>query len=135
MELRQTPSVSTVYRPASPLALRQTLAPLIRGAMDPTHRWVAGALWRTTNTAAGPATMVIQQRGDEIHAIAWGDGAEVAIAGIPELCGAGGDWRGLDLAPRPFLGEVWRGVPGLRLTRTNAVFEALIAAIIEQKVT
>jgi 3-methyladenine DNA glycosylase/8-oxoguanine DNA glycosylase len=128
-------AVETVYRSRAPLNLRQTLAPLIRGAMDPTHRWVGAELWRTTNTADGPATVHLVQRGDEVHATAWGDGAEAAIAGVPELCGHGDDWSELDLSPHPFLSEVWRRMPGLRLTRTNAVFEALVAAIIEQKVT
>jgi 3-methyladenine DNA glycosylase/8-oxoguanine DNA glycosylase len=127
--------LETVYRPRHPLNLRQTLAPLLRGAMDPTHRWVGAALWRTTNTADGPATLHLEPRGDEIHAVAWGTGAEAAIAGVPELCGAGDDWSDLDLSPHPFLREIWRGMPGLRLTRSNAVFEALLAAIIEQKVT
>jgi 3-methyladenine DNA glycosylase/8-oxoguanine DNA glycosylase len=127
--------VETVYRPAHPVDLRQTLSPLVRGAMDPTHRWDGASLWRTTHTAAGPATLRLSQVGDEIHAVSWGDGAEHAIAGIPELCGAGDDWSELDLSPHPFLVEVWRGLPGLRLTRTNSVFEALMAAIIEQKVT
>ena len=128
-------TLATVYRPTHPLNLRQTFAPLMRGAMDPTHRWVGAALWRTTNTAAGPATLHLEQHHEEIHATAWGAGAEVAIAGVPELCGAGDDWSALDLSPHPFLREIWRGMPGLRLTRTNAVFEALLAAIIEQKVT
>jgi 3-methyladenine DNA glycosylase/8-oxoguanine DNA glycosylase len=127
--------LETVYRLSAPLNLRQTLAPLMRGAMDPTHRWVGAALWRTTNTATGPATLHLEQRGDEIRATAWGPGAETAIAGVPELCGHGDDWTELDLSPHPFLREILRGVPGLRLTRTNAVFEALLAAIIEQKVT
>jgi 3-methyladenine DNA glycosylase/8-oxoguanine DNA glycosylase len=127
--------LATVYRPRHPLNLRQTLAPLSRGAMGPTHRWVGSALWRTTNTVDGPATLHLEQRGDQIHANAWGSGAEVAIAGVPELCGQGDDWSELDLSPHPFLREIWRGLPGLRLTRTNAVFEALLAAIIEQKVT
>jgi 3-methyladenine DNA glycosylase/8-oxoguanine DNA glycosylase len=128
-------AVETVYRPGHPLSLRQTLSPLTRGAMDPTHRWVGATLWRTTNTAAGPATLHIEQRGDEIRAIAWGPGAETAIAGVPELCGQGDDWTDLDLSTHPFLHEVWRAMPGLRLTRTSAVFEALLPAIIEQKVT
>ena len=128
-------TLATVYRPGHQLNLRQTLAPLSRGAMDPTHRWVGPALWRTTNTADGPATLHLEQRGDEVHASAWGSGAEIAIAGVPELCGEGDDWSELDLSAHPFLREIWRGLPGLRLTRTNAVFEALLAAIIEQKVT
>jgi 3-methyladenine DNA glycosylase/8-oxoguanine DNA glycosylase len=128
-------AIETVYRPGHPLNLRQTLAPLIRGVGDPTHRWVGAELWRTTNTADGPATLHLEVVGDDIYAIAWGPGAERAIAGVPELCGQGDDWSDLDLSPHPYLGEIWRGLPGLRLTRTNAVFEALMAAIIEQKVT
>src|SRR5665213_478542 len=127
--------LATVYRPRSPINLRQTLAPLMRGAWDPTHRWVGAELWRTMNTAVGPATLHLVQRDDEISATAWGSGAALAIAGIPELCGQGDDWSELDLSPHPYLREILRGMPGLRLTRTNAVFEALMAAIIEQKVT
>jgi 3-methyladenine DNA glycosylase/8-oxoguanine DNA glycosylase len=127
--------VSTVYRPGHPLSLRQTLSPLIRGATDPTHRWDGPALWRTVDTAAGPATLHLAQRGDEIHATAWGAGAEIVIDGVPELCGEGDDWSELDLSPHPFLAEVLRDAPGLRLLRTRAVFEALIAAILEQKVS
>jgi 3-methyladenine DNA glycosylase/8-oxoguanine DNA glycosylase len=127
--------LETVYRPSSPLNLRQTLAPLMRGAWDPTHRWVGTELWRTTNTAEGAATLRLEQRGEEVHVNAWGPGASIAIAGVPELCGHGDDWSELDLSPHPYLREIWRGMPGLRLTRTNAVFEALMAAIIEQKVT
>ena len=135
MVMIEPAEVSTVYSPGHELNLRQTVAPLIRGAWDPTHRWVGADFWRTTHTPDGPATMRLVQRGAEIHARAWGPGAERAIAGVPELCGNGDDWADLNLSPHPFLREVLRGVPGLRLTRSNAVFEALVAAIIEQKVT
>jgi 3-methyladenine DNA glycosylase/8-oxoguanine DNA glycosylase len=127
--------LTTVYRPGHVLNLRQTLSPLTRGAMDPTHRWDGPALWRTANTSAGPATLHIVQRGDEVHATAWGAGAAIVIDGIPELCGRGDDWSELDLSPHPYLAEVLRNAPGLRLLRTNAVFEAIMAAIFEQKVT
>jgi 3-methyladenine DNA glycosylase/8-oxoguanine DNA glycosylase len=108
---------------------------LVRGGTDPTHRWVGGALWRTVNTGAGAATLHLEQRGDEVHATAWGPGVELAIAGVPELCGQGDDWDKLDLGAHPFLKEIRRRSPGLRLARTNGVLEALIAAIFEQKVT
>jgi 3-methyladenine DNA glycosylase/8-oxoguanine DNA glycosylase len=103
--------------------------------MDPTHRWVGGALWRTVNTELGAATLHLEHHGDDVHATAWGAGAEAAIAGVPELCGRGDDWDDLDLVPHPFLREIRRRQPGLRLARTNLVLEALIAAIFEQKVT
>jgi 3-methyladenine DNA glycosylase/8-oxoguanine DNA glycosylase len=137
--------VETTYSPAHPVNLKQTMSPLLRGTMDPTHRWEGAAFWRTVNTSAGAATLHLVERGGEIHATAWGfvggadaegtSAAEIAIAGVPELCGAGDDWTGLDLAAHPFLAETRRRSPGLLLCRTNAVFEALIAAILEQKVT
>ncbi|NEM92467.1 DNA-3-methyladenine glycosylase family protein [Galbitalea soli] len=125
----------TVYRPEHPVSLRHVLGPLVRGAADPTHRWEGAALWRTVLTPDGPATLHLAVSGAAVHATAWGPGAERAIAGVPELCGAGDDWDGLDVSDRPFLAEARRRVPGLRLTRTNAVFEALVAGILEQKVT
>jgi 3-methyladenine DNA glycosylase/8-oxoguanine DNA glycosylase len=134
-EVARSAPVSTVYAPRHPLDLRRTLSPLSRGTMDPTHRWEGPALWRTANTAAGASTLHLVARGAEVHASAWGPGAEVAIAGVPELCGQGDDWSELDLGRHPFLAEVLRCSPGLRLLRTNAVLEALIPAILEQKVT
>jgi len=130
-----TVRVETVYRPGYPLNLRQTLAPLVRGAGDPTHRWEGAAFWRTVNTDAGAATLHLVQRGGEVHATAWGPGADIVIDGVPELCGSGDDWSDLDLRPHPFLAEVLRNARGLRLLRTRSVFEALVAAIFEQKVT
>ena len=127
--------LETVYRPRHPVNLRQTLGSLVRGGTDPTHRWDGSSLWRTVTTSAGTATLHLAPNGDEIRARAWGDGAEIVIAGVPELCGQGDDWHDLDLSPHPYLGEVLRTAPGLRLTRTNAVFEALVAAIFEQKVS
>lgn len=133
--LEDTVSASTVYRPKGELNLRLTLSPLIRGAADPTHRWEGAALWRTVTTSAGAATLHLVQRGDEVHATAWGPGAEVVISGVPELCGEGDDWSQLDVSGHPLLAEVLRMSSGLKLLRTNSVFEALIAAIFEQKVT
>lgn len=126
--------VRTVYAPRHPVNLKQTLRPLHRGALDPTLRWDGAAVWRTLRTPSGAATLHLVER-DGITATAWGPGAAEAIAGVPELCGEGDDWSGLDVAANPFLAETLRRVPGLRLTRTNAVFEALVPAIFEQKVT
>jgi 3-methyladenine DNA glycosylase/8-oxoguanine DNA glycosylase len=125
----------TVYAPSRPVDLRHTLSPLMRGTGDPTHQWDGPGFWRTLNTPAGSATLHLVGRGSEIHATAWGRGAEMAIDSVPQLCGADDDWAGLDLTPHPFLGEVSRCNPGLRLLRTDQVIEALVPAILEQKVT
>ena len=126
---------ATVYRPRHPLNLKQTLRPLSRGYLDPTLRWDGAVVWRTLRTPAGIATLRLEQLPGGVHARAWGPGAEAAIAGVPELCGDGDDWSQLDVSSTPFLADALRRAPGLRLLRTNAVFEAILPAILEQKVT
>jgi 3-methyladenine DNA glycosylase/8-oxoguanine DNA glycosylase len=91
--------------------------------------------WRTLQTPHGPATLHLARTPDAIEATAWGPGAEWAIAGVPELLGAGDDWGELDVSRTPLLADSLRRHPGLRLTRTRQVFEMLLAAVLEQKVT
>ncbi|WP_022882384.1 DNA-3-methyladenine glycosylase family protein [Gryllotalpicola ginsengisoli] len=144
-----TTPLSTTYAPAAPVDLRATLAPIGRGPYDPTTQWDGAqhstggfgrggsAVWRTFHTPSGPVTLRLEQAavGAPVHARAWGPGSEWAIAGVPELLGAGDDWSQLDLSRHPFLAETLRRNPGLRLPRTRRVFEALAPAILEQKVT
>jgi 3-methyladenine DNA glycosylase/8-oxoguanine DNA glycosylase len=127
--------VATVYRPADPVDLRHTLGTLGRGSYDPTTVWDARGVWRTFGTPEGPATLRIEAASDGITARGWGAGAEWAIAGVPELLGRHDDWSALDVSSSPLLRETRRRNPGIRLTRTRRVFEALAPAIIEQKVT
>ena len=127
--------VRTVYAPATPVNLRQTLRPLSRGYLDPTYRVDDAGAWRTLRTPLGAATLHLVRTPEGIAATAWGPGAEWAIAGVPELLGHGDDWADLDVSSVPFLAEVLRSNPGLRLLRTNQVFEMLLVAILEQKVT
>jgi 3-methyladenine DNA glycosylase/8-oxoguanine DNA glycosylase len=127
---------TTVYAPAVPVDLFATVAPLRRGRYDPTFRAEGVAVWRTVRTPCGAATLRLSQRTDgAIRAHAWGAGAEWAIDGVPELLGEGDDWSGLDLGGSPMLAETLRRNPGLRLTRCRQVFEMLLAAILEQKIT
>ncbi|HEY2556899.1 MAG TPA: DNA-3-methyladenine glycosylase 2 family protein [Diaminobutyricibacter sp.] len=127
--------LAAVYRPASPVDLRHTLGPLGRGPYDPTTVWDARGLWRTFRAPDGPVTLRIEAASDGIHAAAWGPGAEWAIDGLPQLLGCDDDWSMLDVRASPLLHETLRRNPGIRLTRTRRVFEALAPAIIEQKVT
>jgi len=128
--------LTTTYSPAGPVSLSQTLRPLQRGPFDPTFRVVAGGgIWRTARTPFGAATMHLRLSSDGIEALAWGEGAEWVIAGVPELLGHGDDWSECDVASNPFLADSLRRNPGLRLLRTRQVFETMLAAILEQKVT
>ncbi|HEV7949177.1 MAG TPA: DNA-3-methyladenine glycosylase 2 family protein [Glaciihabitans sp.] len=127
--------LTSTYAPGHPLNLKQILRPLSRGTGDPTLRWEGAAVWRTLRTEAGTATLHLHEQRHGIVATAWGDGAQLALDGVPELCGQGDDWADLDVSSVPFLATALRNAPGLRLLRTNAVFEALMPAILEQKVT
>ncbi|WP_244875320.1 DNA-3-methyladenine glycosylase family protein [Pseudoclavibacter albus] len=130
--------VEAVYEPREPVDVGLTLGVLPRGTHDPTM-WsnpATGDWWRVTRTPEGLATLVIRPTRHGARLVAFGDGAERAIASAPELLGRGDDWSGLD--PRtlpPPLAEAWRRHPGLHLTRTGAVFESLAPAILEQKIT
>lgn len=127
--------LASSYTPLTPLNLRLTLRPLSRGAQDPTMQWVTTGVWRIIPTPLGAATLHLSQRGATIEAKAWGAGAEWAIAAVPELCGGGDNDDGFDVSGHDFLQESRRRNPGLRLLRTGLVFEMLVAAILEQKVT
>lgn len=130
----ETP-VRTRYAPRHPLNVALILRPLLRGTHDPTMMVTSTAIWRTLRTPDGPATVHLSARGSEVEASAWGAGAEWAIAGVPELLGAGDDWSELDVSGNAFLAESRRRNVGLRLLRTRQVFEMLLVAVLEQKVT
>ena len=117
------------------MSLSHTLRPLRRGHFDPTFRADASGVWRTLRTPAGEATLHLARVPEGIAATAWGPGAAWAIEGVPELLGEGDDWAGLDVSASPFLADSLRRNPGLRLLRTRQVFEMMLAAILEQKVT
>lgn len=125
----------TVYRPPHPVDLRSTLGMLRRGNTDPTMIVDGPVIWRAVRTPLGAATLAVRSIGDEIRATAWGAGAGLALDTVPQLCGADDDPTGFDAARHPLIAEVARRNPGLRLTRTASVFDALACAILEQKVT
>ena len=117
-----------------PLDLARTLGPLRRGTGDPTLRLSGRHAWRATRTPDGPATVAIEIRGGTVLAEAWGPGAARALEGVTALLGLRRD--GERFAPRhPLLGELRHRFPGIRIGRSGAVLEALVPAILEQKVT
>lgn len=127
------PSASVVFTgPASP---GLTLAPLRRGGGDPCFRIAAdGAIWRTSMMASGPVTARISKSSpDTVDCDAWGDGASEFLDGLGPLLGTEDDDSGFDPA-EPTIAEAYRRVPHLRLGRTGRLLEALIPAILEQRV-
>ena len=134
-----------------------TLAVHRRGPGDPTFRIDgAGAVWRTCLTPAGPATIRLTARqaasrpggpaagpeaeqagparhGTDVRAASWGPGAGWLLAQVPALLGAADDPAAFRPA-HPRLRELASRYPGLRIGRSDRVLEALVPAVLEQKV-
>jgi 3-methyladenine DNA glycosylase/8-oxoguanine DNA glycosylase len=69
-----------------------------------------------------------------IRAAAWGPGASWLLRTLPAVLGAEDDPAGFDPV-HPVLHRVSRHLPGLRIGRTGLVMEALVPAVLEQKVS
>lgn len=139
------------------LDVRRTVSVHRHGRSDPTFRADAdGAIWRTCRTPDGPGTLRItstvarQAAGTApgapravpaamaqvppvVMAAAWGPGAEWLLANLPDMLGARDDPSGFAPA-HPWLRAITRSLPGLRVGRSGRVFEALVPAVLEQKV-
>ena len=126
-----------VWRPDWPCSVLGGLFQHRRGGGDPTFKVDEDrTVWRGIRTPEGPATLRIRARpaDADVLAQAWGPGATWVLESVPAMLGADDDWS--EFEPRhPVLAEVRRHHPHLRLGRTSLVMEALVPAIIEQKVT
>jgi 3-methyladenine DNA glycosylase/8-oxoguanine DNA glycosylase len=119
---------------ALPLDLGLTLGTLGYRAANPcVRRDPDGSWWRATRTPLGPATTHFVPAGVGIRAEAWGPGAGWALDAAPELLGARDSLDGFDPAPG-IVRDLHRRMPGLRITRSRAVFETMVPTILEQKV-
>ena len=119
---------------AGPVDLRLTLGHLRRGSGDPTMRVRLDEAWRAQPTPAGAATVRLLVGGRGIDAEAWGPGAEHALEAVPDLVGVGDRPEDFDPNDR-LLRDLAGRLRGLRIGRTGAVIDALVPAILEQKVT
>lgn len=133
-----TPDASGSWSAPYDVDLDRVLGPFRRGGGDPTHlRATDGSWWRASRTPDGPATLRLSATGSQVRAEAWGPGSAWVIDSVPDLLGFGDDPTGFP-AERlpPVLAEPWRRLaPRWRVPRSRLVLEALIAAILEQKVT
>jgi 3-methyladenine DNA glycosylase/8-oxoguanine DNA glycosylase len=120
---------------AGPVSPAFTLSPLRRGGGDPCYLSEDdGTIWRTSLMRTGPVTARISRAGPRgIGCEVWGSGAREFADGFAALMGADDDASGF--APEePTIAKAYRRVPHLRLGRTGRVLEALIPAVIEQRV-
>ena len=113
------------------------LGPHRRGAGDPTFRLRADTVWLGLRTPVGPATLAVMARASdgEVRGEAWGAGADWALDHLPALLGADDDPAGFRADLHPLVAEAWRRRPHVRFGATHRLWEALVPAVIEQKVT
>ncbi|GAC1639373.1 MAG: hypothetical protein NVS4B6_09960 [Mycobacterium sp.] len=125
--------VSVVFDgPASP---GMSLSPLRRGSGDPCfHNAADGAIWRTSLMRSGPvAVRITTSAPNNVDCEAWGTGATEFTETLPAALGADDDASGFS-PDEPTIADLYRRVPNLRLGRTGRVLEALIPAVLEQRV-
>jgi len=91
-------------------------------------------LWWATNTPSGAGTLRLTHASvSHVAADAWGNGAAWMLAQAPRLLGL--DDRPASFVPEPgVVADLVRRAPGVHLTRTDRVFDALIMGILGQKV-
>ena len=131
----------TIWRPGRPVPLAAIVGTLRRGAGDPTFRYDRGSVWRAMRTPLGPATahLVSDAAAGEVHCVAWGPGRQWVLDRLPQLLGdadvTADDFTRAYSHRHPFVVHALRRHPHYRVQRTGLVFEALLAAVLEQKVT
>lgn len=120
---------------SGPISLPVVLGVHRRGTGDPAYRVAPdGSVWRAVHTPDGSGTVTVVRSGDEVAARAWGPGADWLLDRAPDMVGAAD--RPDDLVTTdPVVRSLVDRAPGLRIGRTGRVWEALVASIIEQKVT
>jgi 3-methyladenine DNA glycosylase/8-oxoguanine DNA glycosylase len=137
--------------------VRRTLSVQGRGRGDPTFATdEAGAIWRTSLTPDGPATIRVlpghtpsqaanlvrtaeetPEATTRVRAQAWGPGGQWLLDALPGALGLYDDISGftaLAADAHPVIRDAARRNPGLRIGRSGRLMEALVPAILEQKV-
>jgi len=118
-----------------PIDLTASLGILAVGRGDPSLQLSPDRALVATLTPDGPATLQLSGAGRRLEAEAWGPGAGWALEQAPALAGARDDQAGFDPSRHPAVSRLARTYPGLRLVRSGRVFEALLRAVVGQRVT
>ncbi len=122
------------WRPDFVVDADAALRPLRRGPGDPTITCSEGQYWRAATTPCGAVTLALHAAGPTVHARAWGPGAEWVLEQVPALLGAQDD-PSMFVSHHDRIAAAHRRLPHLRLGATGTVWDVLLAAVLEQKVT
>jgi endonuclease III len=117
-----------------PYDLVRTLGPLAHGRGDPTIRVQVDRVQRATRTPHGPASVELALGDRVVRVRAWGPGAGWTADHAPAFLGFH-DQPGSFRPGHPLLDELARRYQGVRFGRTEAVLEAIVPAVLEQKIT
>ena len=117
-----------------------TIGPLVMGHHDPCARIADGTFWWATRTPDGPATLRLHRTlagPPELVASGYGPGAGWVLDRADAIAGLRDELNGFtDLAAaHPVVARLARVHSGLRLVATGRIFQRLLRAVFEQKVT
>lgn len=104
------------------------------GRFDPTCRLGPAALDRAARTPAGPVAFRLTPGGEAVRARAWGPGAAWMLDRAEAILGLGGSPAAFSPPPGP-VARLARRARGVHLPRCPWVFDALVRAILQQRVT
>lgn len=110
-----------------PLDLRRTLQPL--GGSFREDGW-----WLAARTPEGPATLHLRRDRSGVIARAWGRGGDWLMDRVASLVGLN-DAPDTLVTDHPVISDLARRYRGYRFGATGLVFDALLRAVVEQKVT
>jgi 3-methyladenine DNA glycosylase/8-oxoguanine DNA glycosylase len=91
--------------------------------------------WRAVTTVDGPATVRLRRQDGVVDVAAWGPGAERAGTAVPRWLGAADRPEEFEPGDHPVVRDLHRRAGVLRLGRTDRTWDALLPAVLEQKVT
>ncbi len=116
---------------------RRTIGVLRCGRYDPSTRLTRDEFWRASRTPQGPGTILLRHGGGQLTATGYGPGGPWLVDRADALSGLRDDPTGFTELARthPVLSVLADAMPGLRLVRTDRVFEELLRAVLAQKVT
>ena len=117
--------------------LAGSVGSIAMGRHDPCARFVGGTFWWATRTPDGPGTLSLRRDGTEVAATAYGPGAGWLIERADAVAGLRDDVSGFAAVAsgHPVVAELARRHQGVRLPATGRLFQRLLRAIFEQKVT
>lgn len=132
-----TGTITRVLPLPDPYDFARTVSVLRFGRRDPTVRIGAGELWRASVTPDGPGTVHLELSTSAITATGYGPGGGWLVERADALAGLRDEPAAFRPLARthPTIAVLADAMPGIRLARTERVFEELLRAVLSQKVT